>query len=668
MSSEPPAPTLFEGKYEVIGKIAEGGMGAVYKVRHRLLDEIRVIKVMRPQAAESEEQRKRFLREARTATKLRHPNIVTFHDFGLDESDTAYMVMEFVDGVTLAHLIRKGGAQPLPIVLELAKQCLSALGYLHRRGIVHRDISPDNIIMSRHEELGAQIKLIDLGIAKVMQAEEALTVGDAFLGKLRYCSPEQLAMSSATAALDGRSDLFSFGIVLSEMLTGTCPLPGQSVQSIVAAHMSGRLLTFEQTDPQGRIAPALRQLVEDALKPDPAARIQSAEEFVRRIDEVAARERIHADPAQLRAFADRALAARPVVTLPMRPGDFPLAGSGAGSRTRPAAGPSATPAPAEDSLPTIIERTERWDASRQPAAAATAPTPPARSRTVPVILTAAAVLAIAVGYGVYARSRGRASSVESAAVQSTPAAPAPASAPTSAPLPQAAPPVEAVSPAAAPAIRGGADTPEQPEAEPTARPTPRTRPTRAVETLAAAAARGGPKPSDAAAPPLAGGARASESSPAPAPPPSAPVRYCASVEPTSYAQAAIKEKPVGFDSVGEVYRGPRPDAARIAIEVVVSPPNPIGGQPFRVVARLVNGGDTGITLAKIEESAARAKGGFQSVAGASAPATVQVGAAYTLYDAQSILTEGNAFAKDLKVTDAVGDTWKTSVRIAVCPE
>jgi serine/threonine protein kinase len=149
MSTDQPTP--FEGKYEVIGKIAEGGMGAVYKVRHLLLDEIRVIKVMRPQAAESEEQRKRFVREAQTATKLRHPNIVAFYDFAVDESGTAYMVMEFIDGVTLAQLIRKGGPLPLPIALELAKQSLSALGYLHRRGIVHRDVSPDNILMAHHD-------------------------------------------------------------------------------------------------------------------------------------------------------------------------------------------------------------------------------------------------------------------------------------------------------------------------------------------------------------------------------------------------------------------------------------------------------------------------------------------------------------------------------------
>src|ERR1700739_4221918 len=146
MSTE--QPTLFEGKYEVIGKIAEGGMGAVYKVRHALLHEVRVIKVMRPQAAEKEEHRKRFLREAQMATKLRHPSIVTFYDFAIDETATSYMVMEFIDGVTFNQLIRALGPVPAPLAIVLAKQCLSALAYLHRRNIVHRDVAPDNIMLA----------------------------------------------------------------------------------------------------------------------------------------------------------------------------------------------------------------------------------------------------------------------------------------------------------------------------------------------------------------------------------------------------------------------------------------------------------------------------------------------------------------------------------------
>ena len=630
MSTEPQ--TLFEGKYEVIGKIAEGGMGAVFKVRHRLLDEIRVIKVMRPQAAESEEQRKRFLREAQTATKLRHPNIVTFHDFGMDENDTAYMVMEFVDGVTLAHLIRKGGALPLPIALELAKQSLSALGYLHRRGIVHRDISPDNIIMSRHEELGAQIKLIDLGIAKVMQADEALTVGDAFLGKLRYCSPEQLASGSSTTSLDGRSDLFSFGIVLSEMLTGVCPLPGQSVQSIVAAHMSGRLLTFEQTDPLGRVAPPLRDLVESALKQDPAARVQTAEEFAKRIEEVAAREKVRADPQELRAFADKALAARPVVTMQVKPGDLPLS-SGTGKRAAAEPARAAEPEPAAK---TVIEKTHRWEGERAEA-------PPARKRPTGLILAAAAILAAIGGYWIWQRSR---PAPQAAELSSSPATESAAPQPTQAPPePTAALPEPTAPPAAAPAEAAQS-------APPTAAPrTPRARPTRAVESVAVLNPREAPA---AGAFPAVPAQRA---------------RYCATIEPTSYAQAAVKEKPAGFDAGGgEVFRGPRPDAARIAIQVEVSPKNPVQGEPFRVVARLINGGDTSITLSRIEESAVRARGGFQDVSGVSAPATVEVGAAFTIYSTQAVLTEGNAYSKDVKVTDAVGDTWKTAIRVSVCPE
>lgn len=647
MSTDQPTP--FEGKYEVIGKIAEGGMGAVYKVRHLLLDEIRVIKVMRPQAAESEEQRKRFVREAQTATKLRHPNIVAFYDFAVDESGTAYMVMEFIDGVTLAQLIRKGGPLPLPIALELAKQCLSALGYLHRRGIVHRDISPDNILMAHHDEEGAQVKLIDLGIAKVIQSEEvALTVGDAFLGKLRYCSPEQLSAGSSTSTLDGRSDLFSFGIVLSEMLTGVCPLPGQSVQSIVAAHISGRLLSFEQTDPLGRVAPPLRELVERALRTDPAARVQTAEEFAKLIEEVEARERVRLDVEELRKFTDQALAARPATAIPMRPGE--LRGAALGP---PAVKPSPAPAytkPVKESASaavTSIERTERWEEvqkRREPAA-------PSPRRSKLWFLGAALVVIGIAGYWALQRARAT-SAARSAAAESVALAPTVPSEPAAVKLEPTAVKLEpTVPPASAASGPGSAALPAVP-VEPSPAPrSPRARPTSAVPSVAVRDLRL-PEPQ------------------APARPGSAErLRYCATVEPTSYAQAATKERPAGFDAGGgEIFRGPRPDAARITIQVEVNPPNPLEGQPFRVVARLVNGGDTSITLSKIEESAARARGGFQEVGGVAAPATVQVGAALTVYSMQGALTEGNSYTKDVKVTDSVGDTWKTSIRIGVCPD
>jgi len=120
------APGSLEGKYEVIAKIREGGMGAIYKARHRLLNELRVIKVMRPEVAQSADQRKRFLREAQTATRLRHPNIVAFYDFFVDEEDTAYMVMEYIEGINLRDMIRGCGAFPVVLAIDLSRQCLSA--------------------------------------------------------------------------------------------------------------------------------------------------------------------------------------------------------------------------------------------------------------------------------------------------------------------------------------------------------------------------------------------------------------------------------------------------------------------------------------------------------------------------------------------------------------
>ena len=117
----------FEGKYEILAKIGEGGMGSVYKVRHRLLDEVRVIKVMRPQVENQEQVKDRFQREARIAVKLRHPNIAQMYDFSVDDSGTAYNVMEFVDGITLQTVLKKSGPPSLGLVLEITQQALQAL-------------------------------------------------------------------------------------------------------------------------------------------------------------------------------------------------------------------------------------------------------------------------------------------------------------------------------------------------------------------------------------------------------------------------------------------------------------------------------------------------------------------------------------------------------------
>ncbi|HEX9304393.1 MAG TPA: serine/threonine-protein kinase [Thermoanaerobaculia bacterium] len=279
----PVAGTLIEGKYEILAKIKEGGMGTIYKVRHRLLDEVRVVKVMRPQIGADEELKRRFTQEAKTATRLKHPNIGAILDFALDSDGMAYIVMEFIDGVNLAELLRASGPPGVPMTLEIAHQTLSALGFLHRKNVVHRDIAPDNLMLTHDDEGRPQVKLIDLGIAKPLDKTINLTSTGVFLGKLKYSSPEQLGGLAEGETLDGRSDLYSLGVGLYELLTGQLPFPGESPRELFAAHLFKEALPFSVTDPANRVPEPVRAVVLKAMEKERARRFSSAEEFDREI-------------------------------------------------------------------------------------------------------------------------------------------------------------------------------------------------------------------------------------------------------------------------------------------------------------------------------------------------------------------------------------------------
>src|SRR5438552_1793951 len=282
-SAVPQPSTLIEGKYEILGKIREGGMGTIYRVRHRLLDEIRVVKVMNPQALASEEMKRSFVEEARTATRLKHANIATIHDFALDEEGKAYLVMEFIDGINLADLLIRKGPPGLVLSLEIAHQTLLALSYLHRRNIVHRDIAPDNLMLTYDEDSQPIVKLIDLGIAKALDRPGEMTTTGVFLGKLKYASPEQFGSLSAGEKLDGRSDLYSFGVVLYEMLTGIRPFFGESPTELLRAHLFNPPIPFSKSDPDGKVPPEVRAVVLRALEKRREDRFLSADEFDREI-------------------------------------------------------------------------------------------------------------------------------------------------------------------------------------------------------------------------------------------------------------------------------------------------------------------------------------------------------------------------------------------------
>jgi len=264
-----------EGKYEVVRKLSEGGMGVLYLVRHRQLEELRVIKVLRSTLDSEHDLRERFLREAKVAIRLRHPNIAQLYDFSVDDDGSAFMVMEFIDGVNVEDFCKDGTLLELPLVLEIARQALRALRFLHSKHFVHRDIAPDNLMITRDAEGHLLVKLIDLGIVKVLRDESQKSLAGVYLGKPRYSSPEQLMGKE----LDGRSDLYSFGITLYEMLTGRFPIPGNDFASLVTGHLYRPYVPFDESDPDERVPADLRKVVDKALHKDPNRRWSSAAEL-----------------------------------------------------------------------------------------------------------------------------------------------------------------------------------------------------------------------------------------------------------------------------------------------------------------------------------------------------------------------------------------------------
>ena len=295
--------------YEVLRKIKEGGMGLIYLVLHRRLDEIRVAKFMKPEFAADPAHRDRFLREARIASRVRHPNIASMFDFVASENGVTFIVMEFIDGVTLLDLIRSGERPSSPMCIEIAIQGIEALGWIHHHGIVHRDISPDNVMLTRNPENWPLVKLIDLGIAKDPKGTAPITIGGGFTGKYTWAAPERLLAPSSP--VQPVSDLYSFGFVFYYLLTGELPFLEEMGQ------LSSDPLPFAQTDPDGRIPPALRKVVMDSLRKDPSQRIATASEFNERLLQLQDRAAVH--PAELDGLLKRAPSTdKPIETTPQK--------------------------------------------------------------------------------------------------------------------------------------------------------------------------------------------------------------------------------------------------------------------------------------------------------------------------------------------------------------
>src|SRR5713101_2614176 len=270
-----------DGKYRIIERLGAGGMGEVYKVEHVFLKAIRVIKVIRPQISESEDAHDRFLREAQLATKVHHPAVATLHDFSALPDGSHYMVWEFIDGENLAQVIRRRGVLAPGYAIRLAVQALNGLEAIHRAGIVHRDISPENLMITRDD----QLKIIDLGVAKGEEGDYAATRTGIFVGKLRYSSPEQLGFLPEGEKIDGRADLYSMAIVTYEMLTGRPPFEATSPHQYILHHSrETQVLNLDLARLPG--GAELQEVLSRALDRDRTKRFASAKEFAEALDKV----------------------------------------------------------------------------------------------------------------------------------------------------------------------------------------------------------------------------------------------------------------------------------------------------------------------------------------------------------------------------------------------
>ncbi len=255
-------------------------MGAVYKVRHRLLGETRVIKTLNARLSNDKDSQIRLQREAQAATRLYHPNIVRVFDLTLDDVGSAYIVMEFLDGFTLRAWLDAHGPLPIGLALEVTDQALGALSFLHTQGFVHRDISPDNFMLVKDGNGRPETKLLDLGVVKG-GAEARMTAGGVFLGKFYYASPEHF--TDGASKLDARSDLYSFGVMLYELLTGELAIPGRTMPDLMHGHIAKAPIPFDRLDPKRRIPGGLREATLKALEKDPNDRFHSASQFLEAI-------------------------------------------------------------------------------------------------------------------------------------------------------------------------------------------------------------------------------------------------------------------------------------------------------------------------------------------------------------------------------------------------
>jgi serine/threonine-protein kinase len=272
------------GRFRILGKLGEGGMGAVYKAEHTKMDRMCAIKILGAHMTNDPDALARFTREAQMSSRIDHPHAVTIYDYGETEDGLVYLAMEYIEGETLSTLLRRQGALGLERTVKIARQIGDALAAAHELNIVHRDLKPDNIMVGRKAGNDDFVKVLDFGIAKMAESEDKrhdLTQAGLVIGTPFYMSPEQVSGQK----LDPRSDVYSFALIVYEMLAGSLPFQGENAQAVMISRLTSAPRPLRDANPH--IPEAVEAAVMRALVRDRDARTRTADQFVGDLEDAA---------------------------------------------------------------------------------------------------------------------------------------------------------------------------------------------------------------------------------------------------------------------------------------------------------------------------------------------------------------------------------------------
>ncbi len=270
---------VISDKFKILGFVARGGMGKVYRAEQTPLGRICAVKVLHPNYSgeHDPEFHKRFFLEASMTSKLRHPNTVTIFDYGSTEDGTYYMAMEYLEGYTLHRAIRLVGHMPEERTAHIARQICRSLREAHSLGVVHRDLKPANVYLLEHGDEPDFVKVLDFGLVKdVSSGSEELTKAGLFMGSPKYMAPEQIN----GAPIDSRTDIYALGVIMYEMVTGKVPFDRPKTIDILMAHANEEIPPIRQMNPATRISPGLEEVIMRSVAKNPNDRYRSMDEVL----------------------------------------------------------------------------------------------------------------------------------------------------------------------------------------------------------------------------------------------------------------------------------------------------------------------------------------------------------------------------------------------------